>query len=326
MAQGVRNAQGEGGPSSGAGMSAQYAVISGQRPRELADHPADTASAPWQCAVIGSATRQSRACSRLRSSRTSSWPPSTSSGSTAGTTAAGRGAGGTTRGHRRGRDVGARPRGRGFGTGLSCGGLPGADLLPLAGLGPRPGRHGLVQLPLGGRTALRLGGAGHRGVNGGRDRVALGTAVNLPVLAARAVPAGVEQHTVVAPGVAALLALRHPSADQPAHRVLDLPADPHLVGESLHPGQFVVDAGGNWQTDAITPAHRQGPDVGRLTCVGTLALPEWFSLLEPGQFKRDSSSAVCANLTRCRPTAPCVSLCALFPQFSPDCQTLPVAL
>ncbi|WP_031045478.1 hypothetical protein [Streptomyces sp. NRRL F-5650] len=35
------------------------------------------------------------------------------------------------RGHRRGRYVGARPRGRGFGTGLSCGGLPGADLVPL---------------------------------------------------------------------------------------------------------------------------------------------------------------------------------------------------
>ncbi|UXY32922.1 hypothetical protein [Streptomyces sp. HUAS TT20] len=47
---------------------------------------------------------------------------------------------------------------------------------------------------------------GHRGV--GRDRAALCTAAVLPVLAARAVPAGVEQHPVVAPHVAVLLALR----------------------------------------------------------------------------------------------------------------------
>ncbi|MFF4733890.1 hypothetical protein ACFY3M_53835 [Streptomyces mirabilis] len=65
------------------------------------------------------------------------------------------------------------------------------------------GGHGLVvQLPIGRRAPFRLGGVWHRGIDGGRHRVTLGTAVDLPVLAPRAVPAGVEQRTVVAQFVA----------------------------------------------------------------------------------------------------------------------------
>ena len=80
-----------------------------------------------------------------------------------------------------------------------------------------------MQLPLGRRTALRLGGVRHRGAEGDRDRglVTLGTAAGLPVLTARAVPAGIEQHAVVAQLVAVLLPLRQTLAAQPAHRVLD---------------------------------------------------------------------------------------------------------
>ncbi|MEU6059098.1 hypothetical protein [Streptomyces sp. NPDC047097] len=76
-----------------------------------------------------------------------------------------------------------------------------------------------MQLPVGGRAALGLGRPGHRVVHGGRDLVTLGAAVGLPVLAARAVPAGVEQHPVVAPGIAALLTLGQAPGQQPAHRV-----------------------------------------------------------------------------------------------------------
>lgn len=49
--------------------------------------------------------------------------------------------------------------------------------------------HVLVQLLLGSRTVLALGGTGHRRVDGGRHRTALGTTAGLPFLAARAVPA-----------------------------------------------------------------------------------------------------------------------------------------
>lgn len=150
----------------------------------------------------------------------------------------GRGGGGRTgcgehdRGHRRGRDLRLGLRGRGFGTSLSCGGLPGADLVPLVRLRPRLGRHVLVQLLGGGRLTFRLRGAAHRGVDGGRDRAALVPAVGLLLRAPRAVLSGVEQHPVVAPYVAALLTLRQTDAGQPAHRVLDRPGQPHLVGQS----------------------------------------------------------------------------------------------
>ncbi|MFJ2565809.1 hypothetical protein ACIO02_23115 [Streptomyces sp. NPDC087568] len=98
------------------------------------------------------------------------------------------------RDHRRGRDPA-----------LGLRGLPRPDLVPLVHLRPRPGRHVLVQLRGGGRPALSLRGFGHRGVDGGRDGAALVPAVFLPFRAARAVLAGVEQHAVVAPHVAALL-------------------------------------------------------------------------------------------------------------------------
>lgn len=91
-----------------------------------------------------------------------------------------------------------------------------------------------MRLPVGGRTALVLGGVGHRSVHGGRDRVALGAAVGLPVLAARAVPAGVEQHPVVAPGVAALLTLGQAPGQQPAHRVGDRTAGAQLLVQAPH--------------------------------------------------------------------------------------------
>ncbi|MFF9606699.1 hypothetical protein ACF1GY_31160 [Streptomyces sp. NPDC014684] len=60
------------------------------------------------------------------------------------------------RGHRRDRDLVLGLRGRGLGTGMSCGGLPGADLVPLVHLRPRLGRHVLVQPLGGGRPAFRL--------------------------------------------------------------------------------------------------------------------------------------------------------------------------
>ncbi|MBM7167539.1 hypothetical protein JQK87_03750 [Streptomyces sp. G44] len=145
-------------------------------------------------------------------------------------------------------------------------------------------RQALVQLPVGGRAALVLGGLGHRGVHGGRDRVALGAAtstaetssagcaaaalarwalaaVGLPVLAARAVLAGVEQYPVVAPGIAALLTLGQAPGQQPAHRVGDRatgaqllvqapdePVGEHLRGvrtacEALHAGQLAAGGG-----------------------------------------------------------------------------------
>jgi hypothetical protein len=64
-----------------------------------------------------------------------------------------------------------------------------------------------VQLLLGRRTALGLGGAGHRRIDGGHDRTALVAAVGLLLRAARAVLPRVEQHPVIAPHVAALLTL-----------------------------------------------------------------------------------------------------------------------
>ncbi|KJY20451.1 hypothetical protein VR44_38690 [Streptomyces katrae] len=91
--------------------------------------------------------------------------------------------------------------------------------------------------------------------------MALGAAVGLPVLAARAVLAGVEQHPVVTSGVAALLTLGQATGQQPAHRVGDratgaqllvqAPHQPpceHLRGvrtarEALHPGQFAAGGG-----------------------------------------------------------------------------------
>lgn len=63
--------------------------------------------------------------------------------------------------------------------------------------GPRPGCHVLVQPLRGGRPALGLGGAGID-VDGGA------AAAVLPAAAARAVPAGAEQHPVVVPHVFAL--------------------------------------------------------------------------------------------------------------------------
>ncbi|QCX74659.1 hypothetical protein C9F11_04780 [Streptomyces sp. YIM 121038] len=83
------------------------------------------------------------------------------------------------RGHRLVHDGVGRLRGRGFGAGFGSGGLLLADLLPPAGLGPRFGRHLLVQLLRDGRAALALGGAGHRGLDCGRDHAALDTAVGL---------------------------------------------------------------------------------------------------------------------------------------------------
>ncbi len=77
---------------------------------------------------------------------------------------------------------------------------------------PCPGRHVLMQLLGGGRPPLRYRGAGHRGVDGGRDRAALVPSVGLLLLAARAVLPGVKQHPVVAPPVTALLALRQTDA------------------------------------------------------------------------------------------------------------------
>ncbi|GHD76252.1 hypothetical protein GCM10010317_092320 [Streptomyces mirabilis] len=139
------------------------------------------------------------------------------------------GSGQHDRGLQRGWPIKGGTRGRGVGTGLGGLRLPSALLFPPVLAGPRLGGHGLVQLPLGCRTALRLGGVRHRGVDGGRDRVPLGTAAGLPVLAPRAVPAGVEQHAVVAQPVAALLPLGQALADQPAHRVLDRTAPPQLV-------------------------------------------------------------------------------------------------
>ena len=138
------------------------------------------------------------------------------------------------RSHRRGRDVVGRLRYRGFGAVGLGGGLTGVDLLPLVLAGPTLGGHPLVQLPVGGRAALVLGGTGHRGVHGGRDRVALGAAVGMPVLASRAVPAGVEQHPVVAPGIAALLTLGQAPGQQPAHRVGDRTAGAQLLVQAPH--------------------------------------------------------------------------------------------
>ncbi|MCU8591769.1 hypothetical protein [Streptomyces sp. A13(2022)] len=63
------------------------------------------------------------------------------------------------RSHRHGRDVVGRLRGRGFGVVGLGGGLAGADLLPLVLAGPPLGGHPLVQLPVGGRATLVLGGA-----------------------------------------------------------------------------------------------------------------------------------------------------------------------
>jgi hypothetical protein len=141
------------------------------------------------------------------------------------------------RGHRRSRDVLLGLHGRGLGTSLSCGGLPRPDPVPLVHLRPRPGRHILVQLLLGRRAALGFGGVRHDGVDGGRDRTRLVAAVGLLLLAAWAGLPGVEQHPVIAPHVAALLTLRQPEADQPAHRVLDRPGQPHLVSQT--PGKPV---------------------------------------------------------------------------------------
>ncbi|MFH9296733.1 hypothetical protein [Streptomyces sp. NPDC017520] len=107
---------------------------------------------------------------------------------------------------------------------------------------------------------LCLGGPGHRGVHGGRDRVAGGTAFGLPVLAARAVLAGVEQRALIAPDFRTQPGLRQAPADQPAHRVRGRTAQPHLafqapgepVGEDLRrvggtgepdqPGQLCTDS------------------------------------------------------------------------------------
>ncbi|MER7750180.1 hypothetical protein ABT013_33480 [Streptomyces bacillaris] len=95
-----------------------------------------------------------------------------------------------------GRDCGSRLPG-GFGTDLSCGGPPYPELLPAVRL--RLGRHSLLQLLLDDCSLLCLRDTGHRGVHGSCDRVALGTPVVLLLRAARAVPAGVEQHPVAAP-------------------------------------------------------------------------------------------------------------------------------
>ncbi|GAA2359320.1 hypothetical protein GCM10010246_56750 [Streptomyces cuspidosporus] len=54
-----------------------------------------------------------------------------------------------------------------------------------------------------------------RGLHVGRHLPALCTAVFPPVLAAGAVPAGVEQHPFVAPGIATFLALRPRATDDP---------------------------------------------------------------------------------------------------------------
>lgn len=104
------------------------------------------------------------------------------------------------RSHRRSRTVGLPLSGR-----CVNGRLLSANVLPLTFTGPRLGRDVLVQPLLGGRPALRLAGVRHRRVDGGRDRAALRTAVQLPVLAARAVPVGVQQHAVVAPRLGAAL-------------------------------------------------------------------------------------------------------------------------
>ncbi|MEU1122977.1 hypothetical protein ABZ371_05190 [Streptomyces sp. NPDC005899] len=112
-----------------------------------------------------------------------------------------------------------------------------------------------MQLLLGCRAALGLRGVQrHRHLDGGRHRTALVAAVNLLLLAARAVPSSVEQHAVIAPRVAAPLALGQGLADQPAHRIFDRPGQPHSVlqapGEALrrvhtagkpdHPGQLAT--------------------------------------------------------------------------------------
>lgn len=54
-----------------------------------------------------------------------------------------------------------------------------------------------------------------------------------------------------------------------------------------------------------------------------------FPLAPPGpgdRLPQHRCAASCADLTPCRPTAHCVFQWALFPQDSPDCQTLTVAL
>ncbi|MFF8443330.1 hypothetical protein ACF07U_20990 [Streptomyces californicus] len=55
-----------------------------------------------------------------------------------------------------------------------------------------------------------------------------GAAVDLPVLAARAVPPGAEECALVAPGLRAQPDLRQAAADQPARRVRDGATEPHL--------------------------------------------------------------------------------------------------
>ncbi|WP_030595038.1 hypothetical protein [Streptomyces anulatus] len=53
--------------------------------------------------------------------------------------------------------------------------------------------------------------------------------VGLPTLAARAAPAGFEQHPVVAPDIAALLTLGQAPGQQPAHRIDDRTAGTQLL-------------------------------------------------------------------------------------------------
>ncbi|CAM5553361.1 hypothetical protein SBADM41S_11262 [Streptomyces badius] len=143
-------------------------------------------------------------------------------------------------------------------------------------------------------TAQLLGGSGHCGVVPGR--VASGTAVGLPVLAARAVPGGVKQRALIAPELCAQPDLRQAPADQPAHRAPDRTAQPHLAiqapdepvgkdlrrirrtGESDHPGQLGTGRSLHQAPDGRTlqasPDHRlTGARTARRSSDGRATLP-----------------------------------------------------
>lgn len=127
--------------------------------------------------------------------------------------------------------VGGYLPGCGTDAGLDCR-LPGANLLPLGYAGPRPGHHLLAELFGGDHPTLVFGDVRQCSLHVACDLPALRPAVFASVLAPGAVPAGVEQHAIVAPDVAALLALWQSPADQPSHRVIDRTASAQLLAKT----------------------------------------------------------------------------------------------